>query len=365
MAEILKTWTTDNLNMRPTPGLSRPATKMIPVNSEIEYIPITPLSANGYSWVPVYYYGWGWCAINWLAAFQKPTVIRKSWAGAHTIGSTSDALRTMILNCKTAGKPLASLLSVIDASIFQWTKQVSPETITINRPLWPDNYPTEGGRIKFNQGWFDSNIAPTQAYLPFIDYIQFVNEKWPGNDASGQILQDIANFYIDLMNACNKIGKHCTVLDLAPGNMADDRHAPEPDQFSVMKPMLQKASAEGHVLNYHMYNDLENGLDPASRKYAFAMRWVKWVKEIPGLKMLGGEALVGEWGGSVLPSDSNQVVGMMNTIDGMIEYEISQGNIKREQMIGYNGFTGNPGDRWKNFNMEPHYPAQTKYLVTK
>jgi hypothetical protein len=368
MAEIRKTLTIDLLSFRTRPGTGNTRLNTIPKNTEIEYIPIQTLSANGYNWVPVYYINqWGWCATSWLEAFQTK-FIRTKWAGIHTIGNLTDNARHLITECKRLGKPVSAVLSVLDAGCLQWTKTVSPETKTILRIVWPDGYPLDNGRVKFKQRWFDDLVGPIMPFLSSIDFLQFINEKWPGNKAYGEAIQDIMYFYIDLMSACDRIGTHCTVLDLPPGNMADDRNAGEPDQFKMMLPMLKIAAAKGHALNYHMYNCFDSPYDPTYNQDSTSMRWLYWLQQIPGLKFIGGEALVGEWkdpsGQEAYLPDAGTTVKMIKTIDGMIEKAIQEGKISREQIIGYLPFTSNPGERWKNFNMEIVLPAQLQYLIS-
>jgi hypothetical protein len=277
----------------------------------------------------------------------------------------------MLKRCADAGAPVPVAVIVVSGQAAAHVKALSPKTYTVVRPVWPDYYPMQDGRVRFSQAWFDSFLAPVRPWLQHIDAVQFVNEMWCGNDVSDHRLTDLRDFYMALIRASRAAGTRCTVLDLAAGNMSDARFAPEPDQFGVMRPMLQLAAAEDCPVNYHCYNGLtpQGVYDPDHDPETWVLRPVYWLERVPGLKCVGGESLVPEWKDSsgrdaVLPGDSGAVVAMIRKVDNLWNGAIRSGRIAASQWLGHCPFTDNAGERWKNYDMRSHLAAQAEYLIS-
>lgn len=279
----------------------------------------------------------------------------------------------MLTRCAAAGTPVPCAVVVISAQAAAEIKARSPKTYVVVRPVWPDSYPTEGGRVKFRQDWFDAYLAPVRGWLQYIDAVQFINEQWCGNGTGGAPLEDLRDFYTALIRASRDAGTRCTVLDLAAGNMDDDRGARArgvPDQFAVMRPMLELAAAEQCPLMYHPYNPLvpEYVYQPLHDPENWVLRPVHWLERVPGLKCIGGESLVPEWRDASgrdarLPGDTAQVIDMIRKVDALWTGAIRAGRIKQEQWLGHSPFTANGGERWSAYEMNSHLAAQAEYLI--
>lgn len=379
---------TTSLNVRAAPsgGLAGAVLGKLPLGAGVRLAgnvvaPATP-GGPAYNWgqivevgeqAPVELVG-GWVARELLDALnpKPPAAANFRRAGVHTIGALSNNAIQLLKDCQAAGAPVSSITLVVCPQAARLVKFLSPGTLTIARPVWPDSLPMESGRVKFSREWFESYLDPIRPWLEYIDVVKFVNEKWPGNKcADRQILADFRDFYWDLGRACADRGIGYTVLDLAAGNMADDRHAPkEINQFEIMAPMLDWISRHGGILNYHCYNPLDPArvYDPTFEPENWVLRPVHWLQRIPTLRCVGVESLVPEWKDlsgqdARLPSDSGEVIRMVRQVDELWAGAIRSGRIRDEQWIGHDPFTDVAGERWKNYNMEPHQPALAQYLI--
>lgn len=292
--------------------------------------------------------------------------------GLHTIGAVSNEAIALLSQTRDSPTPVSVAVVVVSGQACQLIKTLSRDTWVVARPVWPDSLPISGGRVKFNLEWFNQYLDPIRPWLGYINSVQFVNEVWPGNKVTDrQILADFRDFYWDLGRACADRGIGYTVLDLAAGNMADDRHAEwgEINQFEIMAPMLEWISRNGGVLMYHPYNPLipQHVYNPMHEPEQWVLRPVHWLRQIPTLRCIGGESLVPEWKDAsgrdaVLPANSAEVLDMVKKVDGLWTGAIVAKRIRQEQFIGFAPFTDLPGQRWKDFNMQPHQTALIPYL---
>lgn len=243
-------------------------------------------------------------------------------AGGNYPGNLIETLSRMALT----GHPCPCVTVVNHIGLPAEIKRVSPSTFVIFRRVFGKDDPTPE-----NIGW------PTGAqWLDYMggmpaeaDAIQYCNEWFTQNDRPASDFTRFRDFYLSLMDACTAWGHHCTVLDLRPGHL-------EMNQFEVLRPVFAQAERQGHILNYHAYGSSSNNWDMTVDAEWFALRWVKWLKDYPKLRVIFGEA--GSYN-SPRYRDAGTTVAMMKQLQGLLKPYASQ-------VIGACWWTlaGTPGD---------------------
>jgi hypothetical protein len=217
-------------------------------------------------------------------------------------------------------------------------KRVSPKTFVVFRRVFGKDDPSPEN-VGWPSGvqWLDyMGGMPVEA-----DAIQYANEWYTDNGRPAHEFARFRDFYLSLMDACTARGLHCTVLDLRPGHI-------ELDQFEVLRPVFAQAERQGHILNYHAYSSTENNWDMTVGAEYFALRWVKWVKDYPRLRVIFGEA--GSYN-SPRYRDAGTTTAMMGQLQGLLKPYASQ-------VIGACWWTiaGVPGD-WGPDDWKDALPA--------
>lgn len=196
--------------------------------------------------------------------------------GLHILpGPHTPDLLSMIGRLAHAGRPVPICTVVDDPDLANQIKLLSPKTIVVYRLDRRDNpTPTTSGKA-----WFDSRVGD-MLKAGQADYWQFANEWWAGIPPTAY-----AQFYIDLMSECTKIGRHCTVGDWNAGAIEDS-------DLPALKSMLEQAAAQRHIIDYHAYDSTklpQGDQDMSFDSQWFDMRWVHWLVAYPSLRILFGE----------------------------------------------------------------------------
>lgn len=303
----MKAQTKDALRLRTLPLLTADIIRTMKSGEIVDVTMDCEALAGGLSWwiVTDAAGNKGWAANKWLGWIdvEPPPVpppgkrpYKGKSIGLHIAGSgQSTSFVGIAKRLHEAGKPIPAMLIVSDPGLCKTIKDVSPDTMVIYR--WVAgaddaspfaNLRADGsGSTADGRAWVDQ-LWTRHSQAIGADYHQLYNEvAFGGNGQSVRYAEKFAAFNIDMMKRAREMGIHVTVGNFFPG-VPEDRH------IAVMQEMFAMAEQYDMPLIYHNYtsdaNNPATGLtDYHYQSEAFALRWVKWLKPFPKLKMIGGE----------------------------------------------------------------------------
>lgn len=251
----------------------------------------------------------------------------------HT-GDNAAACVRVYEDCAQAGTPIPLAMVINDPSLVDEIKRVSPDTFAVLRdgvvggqdslPLTQNNPAANiaAGRARFAQRYA---VCKADAY-------QIANEHYHKSHPAWMV-EAMAWFYVGAMQAAEAMDTFVLVGDFGVGG-------PEDEHLPLLTPMLTRAEANGHPLNYHGYCQ-PNVYDIALGAEWFAMRWRRIVAGYPALRVI-----IGECGGYY--DNGPDIMGMMKMYQPMLA--------PFANVIGAAVFTAKAAEPWKSggFNFDPH-----------
>lgn len=253
----------------------------------------------------------------------------------HT-GNNAVACVRVYDECARAGKPLAVAVVINNTALVDTIKRVSPSTFAvlragINEQTGTDFLPLveDDNMVNFLAGEkrFNERYVPCAA-----DAYQIANEHYSGGHPTWKI-EAMTQFYLGGMAAAKARGVIITVGDFSTGT-------PEDAHLEIMKPMLDRAEAEGHILNYHSY--AAPGIyDMTYESTWWALRWERIIRNNPKLRVINGE-----FGG--YHNNGPDIMAMVRQYQAM--------TATNKILIGSAVYTANAGEDWKRkgFDFDAH-----------
>lgn len=243
-------------------------------------------SANGYDWVPVRAGERVGVAARFGVALDAPgnsPPVATKKIGLHLASGDKAGVLEMVTRLKSAGRPVPVVLVNNDGGLADAIKTASPSTFVVFRPVFSasDELPRHGSVWDSGAQWFDKmwrHMSSAQA-----DAYQFTNEIGLGNGDTDDDVRKFCTFYRELMDACNKVSRKCTIGDFSSGHV-------EPRQVEFLRPMFEQADAQGHVLNYHTYTDKDADGSFANGAAYNSLRWKPWVEGLNRIRIIFGES---------------------------------------------------------------------------
>lgn len=292
---------------------------------------------------------------------KPPTpTVRTRHVGWHICaegGLTSQALETM-RRLSSAGHPVPGI-TCLDVSTPAQVKAASPKTL-VGLRNWPDQ-PDAQGYLDDPDGWYSRQMTALRG-VPGVDYYILSNE-W-GRDflLTEAGCKKLYAFWDRIMDRAIADKIKITIFDFAVGWMSDERMKGEYNSFAALKPLLQKAAANGFPINYHAYAGPQAVYNPSDGAEWFAGRWVKWLQEVPGLLLWGGEA--GPYDGK---DEMGQDAHYRNPSDSLFQWNAL------DQIVNLSGV----GERvlclchwalaqwgqWRRFDFSEALPAYEMYMM--
>lgn len=379
--------TSDNLNYRRTPTTKGIRVGTLPKGTPIVLETVT-VSSDGFNWArivscPSAKLAEGKYVADKFVEFESPNEVppnppkpsplpkpepnpkpisRKAWTGLHVVGNPPSGFYNMLSRLHHAGKPVPFILTVANG-IAASIKAASPQTIVAVR-TYPDEPRTPQGVLRDGADYFNEKWAALSADRGIADYFVFTNEWFtngPNTPERVSYVEQVCNFFLDIMKCAEKEGVKVSIMDLAVGNMCDEREVDKSNDLAILHPAFRHAEEHGHALNYHMYADANDIYNLRSNADWYAMRWVNWLKRYPGLRVFGGES--GFYDAGAVYKSPEHTIGMMRDLDGLIHEAISRGEIRPEQIIGHAWWTLGDNYVWSKHNFESALSDYEKYIL--
>lgn len=283
--------TVPTLNVREQPGTAQRRVGTLRAGTVVQ-VTVAERSANGLQWAELYREGQpaGWIAVMHTQPVQSTPggggQRGRGAIGFHVAGgAVPPALLPTIRVLAEAERPLSALVSVTHKTLCNEVKSLSPTTYVVYRHwIGEDSF----NPATANPERWESGEEWLQRFLPHLDGVsanafQFANEWYKDALRRGGAAR-YAQFYVELMEACRRRGIRCTVGDFNVGHV-------EPDELPALAPLFEVAENLGMVLNYHAYSTAEgDDTDMHESAEFYALRWTKWVRAYPKLRVLLGEA---------------------------------------------------------------------------
>jgi hypothetical protein len=286
----------------------------------------------------------GRVALNFMRRRSAGVATRpKSLIGLHFAGGNlQNSVLEMMARLHQISRPVALVTVVANAAYCERIKSVSPDTVVVYRPyLFSDDqnpFTLNPERRMTGEEWlrlFDLRNARA-------DYYSFANEWYP--DAVRYGIEQYAQFYIELMEACARAGIKCTFGDFAVGHV-------EPEHRAKLAPMFLRGYELFMPLRYHAYSSPHADTDMRADAQYFALRWTQWFPVIPY------KVVIGEAGKYQAPRFVNPqlTVSMMAQLDELLQPH-------RSRVLGAAWWTLSATPDWALDDFTPALPQVERYL---
>jgi hypothetical protein len=259
----------DALNVHSAAGKSATRVAQLADKTNVTVAPDDLVEADSLVWAKIEQ---GWVDQEYLAAGSIAAAAPRNFVGWFVFPDVPEAFFGTLDRLAKAGRPVPIVTVLQDDAIADRIKTTSPETVVIFR--YENGNPTPSTSA---QAWWD-HLWPNLSRSHKCDYYEFCNEGMEDGAA-------FVRFYNDLMDIAAHHGIHITVADLAMGN----------GNAADIAQLLGRIEKEGHVLNYHQY-DQNSAAGDASMyvdEQDLVIRWLPWLQNATGAYVAGGEAGTG------------------------------------------------------------------------